>query len=180
MARSEFLKYLTVGKLTAIAKPKTKPEVGAEYAAVVEAEANAAGILSVLEAVADAKTFKIAAEQALEAVRTGFGWHYGSFWSLNPDTKELEFSVDPGSLSQEFREVTKGAKFREGEGLSGRAWSTRKLMFTQDLSQMKDCCRAPAALRAGVQSGVCFRIIVDKPGCRHDGLSISRETAALQ
>ncbi len=152
---------LPAQKPTAMAKPKTKPEVGAEYAAVVEAEANAAGILSVLEALADAKTFKGAAEKALEAVRVGFGWHYGSFWSLNTDSKELEFSVDSGSLSQEFRDVTKQAKFREGEGLSGRAWSTRSLMFTQDLSQMKDCCRAPAALRAGVQSGVCFPIIVD-------------------
>ena len=132
----------------------------AESAVVRESEANAAGILAVLDAIAGAETFLNAAELALSAVRSNFGWSYGSFWSLDEEGKELLFTVDAGSLSQEFREVTKKAAFREGEGLSGRAWSARDLVFVEDLGAVKDCCRAPAAQKAGVQSAVCFPILV--------------------
>ncbi len=52
------------------------------------------------------------------------------------------------------------ARFREGEGLSGRAWKSRDLFFVADLSEMKDCCRAPIAKRAGVKSGIAFPIIL--------------------
>jgi methyl-accepting chemotaxis protein len=53
------------------------------------------------------------------------------------------------------------ARFREGEGLSGRAWKNRDLFFVADLSEMKDCCRAPVAKRAGVKSGIAFPMIVE-------------------
>ena len=45
-------------------------------------------------------------------------------------------------------------------GLSGRAWRARDLVFVQDLAEVTDCVRAPAAQRAGVKSGVCLPIIV--------------------
>ena len=53
------------------------------------------------------------------------------------------------------------ARFREGEGLSGRTWRQRDLFFTPDIGQMTDCCRAPAAQRAGVKSGVCFPVVIN-------------------
>jgi methyl-accepting chemotaxis protein len=64
--------------------------------------------------------------------------------------------VNPG-----FRRVTLDARFREGEGLSGRAWRQRDLVFVEDIGTVHDCCRAPAAVRAGVKSGICFPIIVE-------------------
>jgi GAF domain-containing protein len=45
-------------------------------------------------------------------------------------------------------------------GLSGRAWRARDLVFVEDLAQVTDCVRAPAAQRAGVRSGVCLPIVV--------------------
>ena len=55
--------------------------------------------------------------------------------------------------------VTLAASFREGVGLSGRAWRARDLFFVADLGEMTDCVRAPAAQRAGVKSGVCFPLL---------------------
>src|SRR4051794_31930150 len=52
------------------------------------------------------------------------------------------------------------ASFAEGAGLSGRAWRTKSLVFVQDLAEVTDCVRAPAARRAGVKSGVCLPILV--------------------
>ena len=56
--------------------------------------------------------------------------------------------------------MTLEARFREGEGLSGRAWKARDLVFVPDLGQVRDCCRAPVAQRAGVKSGVCLPIMM--------------------
>jgi len=79
------------------------------------------------------------------------------------DTKlnALKFAQESGSVNAEFRRATLEATFREGEGLSGRAWRNRDLFFVADIGDMKDCCRAPIAQRAGVKSGVCFPIVVD-------------------
>ena len=54
--------------------------------------------------------------------------------------------------------MTLGASFREGVGLSGRAWKSRDLVYVKDLGEVKDCVRAPVAQKVGVRSGVCFPI----------------------
>jgi hypothetical protein len=97
---------------------------------------------------------------ALETVRDAFGWAYGSFWALDPEAQVLRFDVESGSAGEEFRKVTLSASFAEGVGLSGRAWKRRDLVFVEDLAEVPDCVRAPAAQRAGVRSGVCFPIVV--------------------
>jgi methyl-accepting chemotaxis protein len=117
-------------------------------------------IESVIERSRNARTAIDAAEGALAAVRDAFGWAYGSYWALDPKESTLKFAVESGSVNEEFRLVTLSARFREGEGLSGRAWRTRDLVFVPDLGEMRDCCRAPVAQRAGVKSGVCFPIII--------------------
>ena len=71
----------------------------------------------------------------------------------------LRYLVDNGSVSDEFHRVTAEARFREGEGLPGRTWRTRDLVFVSDLGQVRDCSRAPAAQRAGIKTAVCFPII---------------------
>lgn len=124
-----------------------------------EARANTAAILKVVEAVGQASTAAEAAQLALDAVKAAFGWAYASYWSVDPKDRVLKFVTDSGTVNEEFRRVTLSARFKEGEGLSGRAWRQRDLFFTPDIGQMTDCCRAPVAQRAGVKSGVCFPII---------------------
>jgi GAF domain-containing protein len=97
---------------------------------------------------------------ALQTVRAAFGWAYGSFWAMDEEAQVLRFQQESGSAGEEFREVTLGASFAEGVGLSGRAWRARDLVFVEDLAEVTDCVRAPAAQRAGVRSGVCFPVMV--------------------
>ena len=101
-----------------------------------------------------------AVRRALEAVRTEFGWVYGSFWAVDEASRTLRFQVESGEAGAEFRQVTLTASFAEGVGLSGRAWRSRDLVFVRDLGELTDCVRAPAAQRAGVRSGVCLPIVV--------------------
>jgi PAS domain S-box-containing protein len=126
-----------------------------------EARANLAAVVRVLEATQSARTPAEAARAALEAVRSAFGWAYGSYWALDPKDNVLRFAVESGAVNEEFRRVTAEARFREGEGLSGRAWRQRDLVLVPDIGAVTDCARAPAARRAGVKSGVCFPVLTD-------------------
>lgn len=127
-----------------------------------ESAENTTAFNEVLEVLGRADSIDGAIKAALDTVRAAFGWAYGSFWFLDKSIGALRFKLESGSVNEEFRRVTTEATFAEGVGLSGRAWKSRDLFFTKDLSQMADCCRAPIAQRAGVKSGVCFPIIVNR------------------
>jgi GAF domain-containing protein len=120
-------------------------------------------ITEVLRALSTVRSPQEAVRIALDTVRARFGWAYGSCWTLEPDGDRgegvLRFAQESGDVGAEFREITSVASFAEGEGLSGRAWRARDLVFVADLAQVPDCVRAPAAQRAGVRSGVCFPIV---------------------
>lgn len=140
----------------------TRPVKAASIQAQLdEANANSGAIMQVVEAISRAKTPAEAIKAALATVKDAFNWAYGSYWQFDPKENALRFSLESGSVNPEFQRVTAEARFREGEGLSGRAWRTRDLFFVEDIGDMKDCCRAPVAKRAGVKSGVCFPIIRD-------------------
>jgi GAF domain-containing protein len=101
-----------------------------------------------------------ATRRALDTIRREFGWAYGSYWKVDPADQRLKFVLESGSAGEEFREVTVAASFAEGVGLAGRAWQARDMVFVEDLSELTDCVRAPAAGRAGVRSGACLPLIV--------------------
>ena len=67
--------------------------------------------------------------------------------------------VDSGRVDDEFQRLTRTARFREGEGLNGRAWRQRDLFFVEDLGQLRDCPRAPLASRAGIRTGIALPIL---------------------
>jgi len=129
--------------------------------ALEEAHQNARAVLAVISTVSKAASAQEAIRAALDAIRAAFGWAYGSYWTLDPEENVLKFRMESGTVNEEFRRVTEEAKFPEGVGLSGRAWKARDLYFTEDISKMTDCSRAPVAARAGVKSGVCFPILVE-------------------
>jgi methyl-accepting chemotaxis protein len=133
----------------------------AAEAAAAEAASDTAAVNQVMAALQGAETPDEAARIALDTVRQSFAWAYGSYWKVDPAERVLRFSVESGDAGEEFRRVTLAASFQEGVGLSGRAWASRDLYFTQDIGEMTDCVRAPIAQRVGVKSGVCFPVIVD-------------------
>jgi putative methionine-R-sulfoxide reductase with GAF domain/uncharacterized protein with GYD domain len=116
-------------------------------------------VTNVVSALGHTNDSSVALKSALDAVRTAFGWAYGSYWEIDDEDNVLKFKVESGSAGDEFRKVTLAATFAEGVGLSGRAWRQRDLVFVRDIGDLTDCVRAPAATRAGVRSGVCFPIV---------------------
>ncbi|MFY0408594.1 GAF domain-containing protein [Solicola sp. PLA-1-18] len=125
-----------------------------------EVAADAQAVSTVLSALEPVNTIEDAAQAALDAVRSAFGWAYGSYWAIDHRDQALHFAVESGTAGEEFRRVTQSASFAEGVGLSGRAWRNRDLIFTPDIAELTDCVRVPAARGAGVKSGVCFPIQV--------------------
>jgi len=130
---------------------------------VAETEADLRAVVAVVQALSGAHDPESAINAALKAVRTHFGWAYGSYWQVRGTGSEaaLHFAQETGDAGEEFRHVTLAASFRPGVGLSGRAWASRDLVFVPDIGEVADCVRAPAAQRAGVRSGICFPIFED-------------------
>ena len=126
-----------------------------------EAADDSTALNEVMAAIQRADTADAAAQIALDTVRRSFGWVYGSYWTVSPSDNALHYMVESGDAGAEFREITRKATFREGVGLSGKAWRSRDLLFTRDIGEMTDCVRAPIAQRAGVKSGLAFPIIVN-------------------
>ena len=146
--------------LGTIEAPAPNGQQGDYRSQLEEANSNARAIFKIIEALGRVTSADEAVITAIETVREAFGWVYGSYWALDPVDGSLRFSMESGSVNEEFRKITATARFREGEGLSGRAWKARELIFVANLADMKDCCRAPIARKAGVRSGICFPIIV--------------------
>lgn len=127
---------------------------------IAEAAADTAAVNNVLAALSAAATVDDAVQVALDTVRSDFGWAYGSYWRIDEADAKLKFVQESGDAGPEFRKVTLEASFAKGVGLSGRAWATGDLFFTQDIGEMTDCVRAPVAQQVGVKSGVCFPILI--------------------
>jgi methyl-accepting chemotaxis protein len=146
--------------LGTIEDPASNGQHGDYRSQLEEANSNARAVFKIIEALGRVTSADQAVITAIETVREAFGWVYGSYWAMDPVDGSLRFSLESGSVNEEFRKITATARFREGEGLSGRAWEARELIFVANLADVKDCCRAPIARKAGVRSGICFPIIV--------------------
>ncbi|MEU2350019.1 GAF domain-containing protein [Modestobacter sp. NPDC049651] len=125
------------------------------------AAGDVAAINSLLRELSSAGSVEEAVTTALDTIRREFDWHYGSYWSIDPAAGVLTVDLESGDLGAEFREVTRTASFAEGVGVAGRTWRARDLVFVEDLGEVRDCVRAPAAQHAGVRSGVCLPVMVD-------------------
>ncbi len=115
---------------------------------------------TVIRSLTESTSREAALRTALETIRKDFDWQYGSFWQLDEDEDVLRFAIESGDAGAEFRRVTMSASFAKGVGLSGRAWARGDLVFVEDLGELTDCVRRPAAQAAGVKSGVCLPIKV--------------------
>ncbi|GAB4516704.1 MAG: hypothetical protein Tsb0010_00650 [Parvularculaceae bacterium] len=128
---------------------------------LAEARENAKALFTIVQSLNAANDTNEAARMALDAVRSEFGWAYGSYWVRDFAEDVLVFAEESGTVTDSFKRATLNSRFRKGQGLSGRTWERRELFFVEDLGEMNDCPRQPAAIEAGVKSGVCFPIIVD-------------------
>jgi len=126
-----------------------------------EADGDLAMVNTVLTGLASATKIDEAIMPALNAIREGLNVAYGSFWVRDAGENALKFSAESGNVSDEFRNASRAASFREGVGLSGRAWKNRDVVFVENIADVKDCVRAPIAAKLGVKSGYCVPVILD-------------------
>jgi methyl-accepting chemotaxis protein len=130
-------------------------------ALLADATANTRAMIETTNAIIRASAVDDVVRGALDAIRKAFGWAYASYWSVDAAEHALVFTLESGRVDDEFQRHTRSARFREGEGLNGRAWRQRELFFVEDLSQLRDCSRAPLASRAGIRSGIALPILRD-------------------
>ncbi len=126
-----------------------------------EATANARAMIETTNAIIRANTVDDLVRASLDTIRKAFGWAYASYWVIDPAEDALIFKLESGRVDDEFQRLTRTARFQEGEGLNGRAWRQRDLFFVEDLAQLRDCCRAPLATRAGIHSGIALPLLRD-------------------
>ncbi len=126
-----------------------------------EMTANVKAVASLVAALEHATSAQEAARLALNTVREAFGWFYGGYWVVDPQDSALHCAAESGSVNDEWHRLTQSCRFHEGEGLVGKAWKSRGMETLSDLGELKTWTRGPAALRAGIKSGVAFPIIDD-------------------
>jgi methyl-accepting chemotaxis protein len=131
--------------------------------AAIDSAQNTTAVAELLTALMSATTTDEAGAVALSTLRSLFGWSYGALWLREggSGSDELGFHLDSGSAAPEFTAATRAARYREGTGLGGRAWSLRSAVAVEDLGALADCPRGEAALRHGVRGAVAVPVLVD-------------------
>ena len=128
---------------------------------LTEANSNTQAMVDTINAIVRAETVEDVVRAALDNIRKEFGWVYASYWTVDPVENVLVFSLESGRVDNEFQRLTRTAQFREGEGLNGRCWRLRDLVYFADLGELQDCCRAPLARRAGIKTAIALPIMND-------------------
>ena len=101
-----------------------------------------------------------AIKQVLSHIREGFHWEYASYWEKNPKTSELQFAQEQGGVNHEFTSESRTIVYKEGAGLNGKAWQSKDVVYSKNLSKLGDCSRSRIAAANGLHSGVAFPLIV--------------------
>ena len=130
-------------------------------ALLTEANSNTQAMVDTINAIIRAETIDDIVRATLDNIRKEFGWVYASYWTVDPVENVLVFALESGRVDTEFQRLTRTAQFREGEGLNGRCWRLRDLVHFADLGELKDCCRAPLARRAGIKTAIALPIMSD-------------------
>ena len=98
----------------------------------------------------------------LDAIRTGFGFEYGSAWTVDGTAGRLRYAAESGSFGAELASISPTFEMPQGTGLCGKAWQQRDVVYLPDTEGVvADCDRGRAALRAGARSALSFPIVVD-------------------
>jgi methyl-accepting chemotaxis protein len=122
---------------------------------------DARALIDTLNAVIKSDSMEEVVRATLDTIRAAFGWSYASYWTVDPAQNALTFAFESGSVGAEFERLTRASKIKEGEGLNGRTWRRRDLVFVENLADLADSPWAPIALREGIRSAVCLPITRD-------------------
>jgi PAS domain S-box-containing protein len=112
-----------------------------------------------------AESVEAALELALNKICDKTGWAMGQVWVPNDDGAYLKcspawYSTIPGL--EAFRARSGSVTFAPGEGLPGRAWSSHRPEWIEDLSIDPNFPRAPFAREAGLRVGVAVPVVAEQ------------------
>jgi len=138
---------------------RERKEVDELETKVLEAQTHARVIMHVAGATARAGNESEAARGALEAVRAGFAWPYGSHWTVDSQSEYLQFNLESGAVNNEFHRVTVSASYAEADGLVGKAWRYRDVFIVDDLQYLQDR-RGEVAQAAGCTAAIALPLSV--------------------
>ena len=122
------------------------------YAAPTRVEQNgqaetsdARALIDTVNALIQADSIDAIIRSTLDTIRRAFGWAYASYWTIDASARTRScFQPRIGDGRRRVREAhALGAKFKEGEGLNGRTWRRRDLVFVENLADLSDCSPGP-------------------------------------
>jgi len=114
---------------------------------------------SVSRVLAESPRLYQATPKILQTLCEKTGWDVAAIWYIQPGAREMtcgEMWHAPKVDVSEFEARSHEFHFEAGTGLPGRVWSTNRAMWIPDLSKDANFPRAPAALKAGLKTGMAF------------------------
>ena len=143
------------------AQAATRDEIAVQNRAQAQASADNAAVIEILGEINEAGSTDAVIAKALEAVRRGFGWAYGSYWAVDEPTRSLHVVGQSGAFgSGELDRLDRSSTITESSGLAGRAWSGRELVYSDASHPVGQCPRIAAAQRSGPVEAICFPVLV--------------------
>jgi HAMP domain-containing protein len=121
-----------------------------------ESSADNAAVIALLRELAGGTTRKEVIAQAIDSVRSHFGWSYACYWEIDASGAHVVASSGHAGSSG----IDRSPAIQHGSGLAGRAWSTRELVASDEGEPMSDCPRVTAARQSGLPAAVAVPIVI--------------------
>jgi diguanylate cyclase (GGDEF)-like protein/PAS domain S-box-containing protein len=116
---------------------------------------------SIVARIAEAEDFSSALHLALWHVCDVTGWVFGEVWMPSSDGQLLERSDIRHSARADLlsRDVAHPTPLTAGEGLAGRAWSTKQPVWVPNVEEDEAFARAGHATALGLKAGVAIPVL---------------------
>ena len=116
---------------------------------------------SIVARIAEAEDFSSALQLALWHVCDVTGWVFGEVWMPTADGRSLERSDIRHSARADLlaRDVAEVTPLTPGEGLAGRAWSTKHPVWVPNVEEDQKFARAGHATALGLKAGVAIPVL---------------------
>jgi diguanylate cyclase (GGDEF)-like protein/PAS domain S-box-containing protein len=116
---------------------------------------------AIVARIAEADDFAGALQLALWHVCDVTGWVFGEVWMPNADARALERSDirHSGRADLLARDVAHVTPLTPGEGLAGRAWSTKQAVWVPNVEEDQSFARAAHATALGLKAGVAIPVL---------------------
>ncbi|MEG4801565.1 PAS domain S-box protein [Microcoleus sp. ARI1-B5] len=151
----------TVFALTADGELKQILGTGTDITESKQAEDEIKLLLAATQAISQSVDFHSALPDILRLLCTAIGWDFAEAWIPAANDNVLEHSETWYASDRDldrFGGETKKIRFAPGVGVPGRIWSTRKVEWIEDVSDVKNSVFARAQMAAAVGLKACFGV----------------------